>query len=97
MNIPFSFALLPLLGAASHMDIRGLDANGLVTWVEELYVEEDYRGNKIGKALMQTIEDEGKKRNTRLIALATRRASKFYEAIGYEKSATYYKKTIHVI
>ncbi|MFD0676040.1 MULTISPECIES: GNAT family N-acetyltransferase [unclassified Paenibacillus] len=71
-------------------------ANGLVTWVEELYVEEEYRGIKIGKALMQLIENAGKKRNTKLIALATRRASNFYEAIGYEKSATYYKKTIHV-
>lgn len=71
-------------------------ANGLITWVEELYVEEEYRGNKIGKALMQQIEVAGKNRKTKLIALATRRASQFYEAIGYEKSATYYKKTIHV-
>lgn len=69
-------------------------ANGLVSWVEELYVDEEYRGNNIGKALMQLIEDEAKKRNSKLIALATRRASKFYEAIGYEKSATYYKRTI---
>lgn len=69
-------------------------ANGLISWVEELYVEEEYRGNNIGKGLMQLIEDAAKERNTKLIALSTRRASKFYEAIGYEKSATYYKKTI---
>jgi GNAT superfamily N-acetyltransferase len=69
-------------------------ANGLVSWVEELYVDEEYRGNNIGKALMQLVEDGAKIRNSKLIALATRRASKFYEAIGYEKSATYYKRTI---
>jgi GNAT superfamily N-acetyltransferase len=69
-------------------------ANGLISWVEELYVDEEYRENYIGKALMELIEDAAKKRDSKLIALATRRASKFYEAIGYEQSATYYKRTI---
>ncbi|MBD0384892.1 GNAT family N-acetyltransferase [Paenibacillus sedimenti] len=69
-------------------------ANGLISWVEELYVDEEYRGKYIGKALMELIEDAAKNRNSKLIALATRRASKFYEAIGYEQSATYYKRTL---
>lgn len=71
-------------------------ANGVISWVEELFVldEYEYRGKKIGKKLMGLIEGKALERGSKLVALATRRASDFYKAIGYDESATYFKKTL---
>lgn len=69
-------------------------ANGIITWVEELFVLEEYRGKKIGKRLMAEAEKLSKERGSKLVALATRRADKFYKSIGYDESATYFKKTL---
>lgn len=67
-------------------------ANGRVTWVEELAVNETHRKKGIGKSLMLSIEKWAKERDSKLVALATRRAPEFYNAIGYEESATYFLK-----
>lgn len=67
-------------------------ANGVISWVEELFVLEEYRGQSIGKHLMEEAEKQSKARGAKLMALATRRAEKFYKAIGYSESATYFKK-----
>lgn len=69
-------------------------ANGTVSWVEELFVEEAYRKQGIGKQLMTRAEEKAVARNSKLIALATRRANEFYESIGYEASATYYRQVL---
>lgn len=69
-------------------------ANGRVTWVEEIMVREDLRGKGLGKALMKSVEAWAVSRNSCLIGLATRRAAPFYCAIGYEESATFFKKTL---
>ncbi|GAA0484440.1 GNAT family N-acetyltransferase [Salinibacillus aidingensis] len=68
-------------------------ANGLISWVEELFVLEQYRRMHIGKHLMEEVEKLSKERVSKLVALATRRADKFYRSIGYSESATYFKKT----
>jgi GNAT superfamily N-acetyltransferase len=67
-------------------------ANGPVTWVEELFVTEAERGNGIGRALMEAVERWSRERDAALVALATRRAGSFYEALGYERSADYFRK-----
>jgi GNAT superfamily N-acetyltransferase len=67
-------------------------ANGIISWVEELFVLEQYRRKNIGKCLMEEAEKLSKERGSKLVALATRRADQFYKAIGYNESATYYKK-----
>lgn len=69
-------------------------ANGVISWVEELFVLEEYRRMKIGKKLMELIEEKALERGSKLVALATRRASDFYKSIGYDESATYFKKTL---
>ena len=69
-------------------------ANGLISWVEELFVLEDYRGKSVGKNLMVLIEEKAIQRGSKLVALATRRASDFYKAIGYDESAVYFKKSL---
>lgn len=67
-------------------------ANSIISWVEELFVLEKYRRKNIGKCLMEEGEKLSKERGSKLIALATRRADKFYISIGYSESATYFKK-----
>lgn len=67
-------------------------ANGSVAWVEELYVKEDYRSAGVGSLLMNHFEQATKSAGNKLIALATRRASDFYQSLGYQESATYFKK-----
>ena len=67
-------------------------ANGPVAWVEEIAVREQDRGRGIGRALMSEFEQWATAQGCALIALATRRAAPFYRALGYEESATYFRK-----
>ncbi len=67
-------------------------ANSPVAWVEELVVRSQNRGQGIGRALMSAFEQWAETRGCALIALATRRAASFYQAIGYEESAIYFRK-----
>ncbi|MDQ0112436.1 GNAT family N-acetyltransferase [Paenibacillus harenae] len=83
-----------LVGYAMSFHHSTFYANGLISWVEELIVLDEYRGMKIGKKLMEIIEEKAHGRGSKLVALATRRASEFYKAIGYDESAIYFKKTL---
>jgi len=69
-------------------------ANGDVAWLEELYVKSDYRGLDVGMKLVSTFENWAKQHHAILITLATRRAESFYLTMGYQKSASYFKKQI---
>jgi len=69
-------------------------ANGPVGWVEEIAVTADYRRHALGSSLMAAFENRVRDRGGRLIALATTRASAFYEAIGYTKHAAYFRKLL---
>jgi len=69
-------------------------ANGRVAWVEEIAVSAEFRRKGIGKLLMQEFERWARQRECRLVALATRRAAAFYEALGYEASAAYFRKKL---
>jgi GNAT superfamily N-acetyltransferase len=70
-------------------------ANGPVGWVEEVFVRGQDRGRGTGRALMSAFEQWAADRGCALVALATRRAAPFYRALGYEQSATYYRKVLH--
>lgn len=48
----------------------------------------------IGAQLMTAAEQWAREKGDAYLSLATRRASDFYLALGYEKSATFFKKTI---
>ncbi len=67
-------------------------ANGSVGWVEEVHTRSDRRRAGIARALMLEFEKWAWEGEARLVGLATRRASAFYEAIGYEESAVYFRK-----
>jgi GNAT superfamily N-acetyltransferase len=69
-------------------------ANGPVAWVEEVVVRGRDRGHGIGAALMDAFEGWAAAEGCALVALATRRAAPFYRALGYEESATYFRKVL---
>ncbi len=69
-------------------------ANGRLGWVEELFVNEAFRRHNIGNSLMREFESWCRERQCQLVALATRRASQFYRSIGYDESATYFRKLL---
>jgi GNAT superfamily N-acetyltransferase len=77
--------------AFSHVTLY---ANGRVAWVEELMVDAGCRKQGVGRVLIQSAEAWAEERGCRLVALATRRAAAFYEALEYEPSATYYRKLL---
>jgi len=83
-----------LAGYLLGFDHYTLFANGRVSWVEEIMVREDRRRQSFGRELMQHFEEWAISRESRLVGLATRRASAFYSAIGYEESATYFRKLL---
>ena len=69
-----------------------LFANAPVVWVEELMVDEEARLGRIGRTLMDAVEVWAFALNAAYVSLATRRAADFYRAIGYEESATFFRK-----
>ncbi|MFI5317246.1 MAG: GNAT family N-acetyltransferase [Myxococcota bacterium] len=83
-----------LVGYGLGFDHPALYANGRVSWLEELMVAEGQRRAGVGRALMQAFEAWARTRGSRLVGLATRRAARFYETLGYEESATYYRRLL---
>lgn len=71
-----------------------LFANAPVVWVEELMVSEVVRRSGIGRALMDAVETWARDRGAAYVSLATRRASDFYLALGYDESATFFRKLL---
>ncbi|WP_327637436.1 GNAT family N-acetyltransferase [Kribbella sp. NBC_00482] len=69
-------------------------ANGPVAWVEEVMVEDNQRQSGIGRLLMEHAERWAESTGAAYLALASRRAGPFYLALGYEDSATFFKKPL---
>lgn len=67
-------------------------AGGKVAWVDEILVVEQARRQGVGRALMAEFETWAENGRCRMIGLATRAAASFYEELGFEDSAGYYKR-----
>jgi GNAT superfamily N-acetyltransferase len=83
-----------IVGYVLGFDHFAFYANGRVSLVEEIIVAEENRGQGVGRLLMEAFEGWAKRRESKLISLSTRRAASFYFALGYEESATYFRKLI---
>lgn len=68
-------------------------ANGPVAWIEEVMVDQRIRRRGVGRALISAAESWACATGAKYVALASRRAGPFYLALGYEDSATFFKKT----
>lgn len=71
-----------------------LFANGSVAWIEELMVNQSSRLGGIGRALVMGVEEWAREVPASYISLATRRADAFYDRLGYQLSANFYKKEL---
>ena len=83
-----------VIGYCLGFDHYAFYANGRVSWVEEIMVREDRRKEGIGRVLMDAFEERATSRGSKLIGLATRRAAPFYQALGYEDSAVFFRKLL---
>jgi GNAT superfamily N-acetyltransferase len=81
-----------LIGYVSGYSHPTFYAGGNTAWVDELLVVENHRGQGIGRELMEAFEEWAASRECKLIGLATRGARSFYEHLGYQSKAAYYKK-----
>jgi GNAT superfamily N-acetyltransferase len=69
-------------------------ADGPVTLVEELCVRHDVRASGVGRTLMTEFEAWSLAGKARLVAVATRRARAFYEAIGFDSRGDYLERRL---
>lgn len=83
-----------VVGYLLGFDHETLYANGRVAWVEELCVDAAQRRKGLGRQLIREFENWASARGCRLAALATRRAASFYQSIGYEESAVYFRRML---
>lgn len=83
-----------IIGYCLGFDHYAFYANGRVSWLEEIMVDEPYRRNGIGEKIIKEFENWALCRGSKLIGLATRRASSFYAAMGYEESAIFFRKLL---
>ena len=72
---------------------RLLYTNGSSAQLQELVVEGSAQGNGIGSLLVESTERECRARGVRQLTVASRRASGFYERLGYGSTADYLKRT----
>ena len=82
------------VGYVLGFDHQTFYANGRIAWVEEIMVAEDVRLRGVGRQLMESFEQWAESRQSKLVALATRRAAPFYKSLGYAESATYFRKLL---
>ena len=69
-------------------------ANGYVSWIEEIFVEQAHRKRGMRKLLMKEFEFWALNRGSKSITLVTRKANKFYESLDYKPSAIYFLKKL---
>lgn len=69
-------------------------ANGTVVWVEEVMVDPGLRGQGVGRKMMLAAETWAAESGAAYVSLASRRSGDFYRALGYEDSATFYKRSV---
>ena len=72
-----------IVGYGLGFDHATLFAGGRVAWLEEIMVQQEHRRQGLGARLVAAFEHWATNRGAKLVALATRRATPFYAALGY--------------
>ncbi len=80
-----------VVGYALASDSVTLLANGIVTALLELYVEEGERRRGVGSELVREAVARANNRGAVEVTVATRRAAAFYLTLGFESTAEFFK------
>ncbi len=72
-------------------DAPTLYANGPITEILELYVEESDRRRGVGRRLVESVAASARERGSVEVVVPTRRAGAFYQAVGFELTAELFK------
>ena len=83
-----------MLAYASGYKHLALYAGGFVAYLDEIVVANGARGNRLGARLLAAFETWALAEGCVLVGLATGGAREFYEKLGYETRAGYYKKNL---
>ncbi len=83
-----------LLGYISGNVRPVLIQGGNVAFIDEIVVESGMRGKSLGTLLMEHFESWAQLEKCTLIGLATGGAKSFYEQLGYQSKAGYFKKYV---
>ncbi len=69
-------------------------ANGPVGWIEELMVDDSSREAGVGRLLVASVEQWVRSNDGVMVSLATRRASGFWSSVGFEESASSFRRIL---
>ena len=83
-----------LVGYAAASMHPTLYANGPVGWIEELMVDVAHREVGVGRLLVSFVEEWVRSSGGVMVSLATRRAAGFWSSMGFEESASYFRRIL---
>lgn len=80
-----------VVGYALAFETLTLYANGPITELQELVVDSEYRGRGVGRRLVESVIGRARARGSAEVTVATRRAGDYYDKLGFQETAGYYK------
>jgi GNAT superfamily N-acetyltransferase len=83
-----------IVGYAVAFKLLTLYANGLVVELQELMVASEHRGRGIGRRLVEAILERARAAGAVEVTVPTRRARDYYLRLGFEETATYFKRKL---
>lgn len=75
------------VGYCVTMKTYSVEAGGITIWIDELFVQEEYRSKGLGRELFKYIEENGDKKLRRIrleVELENGRAISLYKKMGFE-------------
>jgi GNAT superfamily N-acetyltransferase len=81
-----------LIGYISGFIHTMIYTNGRVACIDEIVIDQDFRREGYGKALISEFEERARQRGVKFVAVSTREVPGFYERIGYQYVGIYFKK-----
>jgi GNAT superfamily N-acetyltransferase len=83
-----------IVGYALAFQLVTLYANGIVVELQELMVAPAARGRGIGRGLVDAVLAWARAAGAVEVTVPTRRAREYYLRLGFEETATYFKRTL---
>ena len=83
-----------VVGYVLATDSLTLFANGVVTELLELYVDDQDRGKGIGRNLVNEVVARARARGAVEVTVPTRRAGSFYRNLGFELAGEFFKLSL---